>query len=495
MIIDGAMLIDVAELNNMPDSMDDIVGLESLKRMVGVIIKLSQNPGAASAYDNIKVPKGILLAGYPGTGKTLVGKRIAKALSRTFIYIPSAALLSPLPGVGKSRVKALFQYARDNKPCVLFLDEIDAVVKDREQSGSDNGGALQQFLTELDGHEDNEGILVLAATNVLDQLDAAFKRSGRFDVKVFFNLPSEEQRYEFFNRKLQKYGASDLDIYSFTELTCGMSYADLEAVWKESMINAFSRSGKLSNNDVLIAIQRIVVGESSNNVDLAADEKAQLICHVSGHTLGYVFKPSLFIMGQTKCGAMFSCKPKTKKFFIYDIDNIICEILSISLSREADKNNSGYGATNLYYNDKIRLDELINIFFVLLGLYDVGVKNIEDIKRKMCLEFAKAAADIFADKTYSHVFEGIVKYYKNNDMMSSDDLKNIMKECKLSSNRARKNYHQILLRVIKSSGLQSLLGKAVIDKMHKLETSENMTLNKNDDEQSMAPKADRTAKR
>ena len=480
MVIDGALVVEVSELNNMPDSMDDVVGLESLKRMVNLIVKLSQNPGAASAYDNIKVPKGILFAGHPGTGKTLVGKRIAKALSRTFIYMPSAALLSPLPGVGKSRVKALFQFARDNKPCVLFLDEVDAVVKDREQSGSDNGGALQQFLTELDGHEDNEGILVLAATNVLDQLDAAFKRSGRFDVKVFFNLPSDDQRYEFFNKKLQNYGATDLDVYTFTELTGGMSYADLEAVWHESMINAFNRSGKLSNSDVIIAIQRIVSGESSNNIDLVADEKDKLVYHMAGHTLGYVFKPSLFIMGQTRLGAVFSCHPKLKKTLVYDIDTVICEILSISLSREADKKKIGYGSTNLYYTDKTRLDELIETFFILIGLYDVGARNIDEIKRKMCLEFAKVAADIFEDSTYSGVFESIVKHYKQNDLMSSADLKSIMKELKLSSNRARKNYQQILLRVMKSSGLQALLGKDMLDDKNE-QKSEKLKMKKNHD--------------
>jgi cell division protease FtsH len=238
-----------------------------------------------------EIPRGILLEGPPGTGKTLLAKAIASEADANFISIAASEFVEMYVGLGAAKIRALFQRARENKPCILFIDEIDAVGRQRgagiNMANDEREQTLNQLLAEMDGFADNEGILIMAATNRKDVLDSALLRPGRFDRIILVPLPDRESRKEIFkayskNKKL----SPEINFELISELTNGFSGAQIKNLLNEAAIFA-TRRGEfvIQELDLLNAVDKLIVG-LSKKVDNRSDEsKRRIAIHETGHAL------------------------------------------------------------------------------------------------------------------------------------------------------------------------------------------------------------------
>ena len=258
-------------LDDVDKRFDDVAGLSEATEELQEIITFLKNPQKLS-HLGAKVPKGILLVGPPGTGKTLLAKAIAGESGVPFLSISASEFVELFVGVGASRVRDLFQKAKEKSPCIIFIDEIDSIGRQR---GSGIGGGndereqtLNQLLTQLDGFTDNSGIIVLAATNRPDILDPALLRPGRFDRRIEVLLPDNEGRKKILSiHSLNKPLSSDVDLKYWASRTVGFSGADLENLMNESAIHcARNLSKKIKNEHIEDALEKITMGLSTTNI-------------------------------------------------------------------------------------------------------------------------------------------------------------------------------------------------------------------------------------
>jgi cell division protease FtsH len=240
-----------------------------------------------------EIPRGILLEGPPGTGKTLLAKAIASEADANFISISASEFVEMFVGMGASKVRNLFSAARENNPCIIFIDEIDAVGRQRSASMQSSGGndereqTLNQLLAEMDGFSDNENILVMAATNRKDILDKALLRPGRFDRIINVPLPDKNSRMKIFrehskNKKLE----SDIDYDFLAELSSGFSGAEIKNLLNEAAIFA-ARMGNIviSQENILNALDKLLVGLTRKIDDRGDETRRRVAIHESGHAL------------------------------------------------------------------------------------------------------------------------------------------------------------------------------------------------------------------
>jgi ATP-dependent metalloprotease FtsH len=267
----------------------DVAGLEEAKVEVMEIVDFLKNPGKYTSLGG-KIPKGALLVGLPGTGKTLLAKAVAGEAQVPFFSISGSDFVEMFVGVGASRVRDLFKQAKEKAPCIIFIDEIDAIGRARGKNQITGGNderenTLNQLLTEMDGFQSNTGVIILAATNRADILDRALLRAGRFDRQIHVELPDIEERKAIFNvhtRPLKLDNSVDLDFLA--KQTPGFSGADIANVCNESALIA-ARKNKLSigKQDVMDAIDRIIGGLEKKNKIISAFEKKVIAYHEAGH--------------------------------------------------------------------------------------------------------------------------------------------------------------------------------------------------------------------
>ncbi len=238
-----------------------------------------------------EIPRGVLLEGPPGTGKTLLAKAIASEADANFISIAGSEFVEIFVGVGASKVRDLFQKARKNKPCIIFIDEIDAVGRQRGAgvnfANDEREQTLNQLLAEMDGFADNDGILVIAATNRRDVLDNALLRPGRFDRIIMVALPDAKSRRAILDvHKKSKNFDYDVDLETVAELTQGFSGAQLKNLLNEAAIFA-ARNGRqsISNENLLSALDKLIVGIVKENDERSYETKRRVAIHESGHAL------------------------------------------------------------------------------------------------------------------------------------------------------------------------------------------------------------------
>jgi len=238
-----------------------------------------------------EIPRGILLEGPPGTGKTLLAKAIASEADANFISIAASEFVELFVGMGASKVRALFKRARDNKPCILFIDEIDAVGRQRgagiNMANDEREQTLNQLLAEMDGFADNEGILIIAATNRKDVLDAALLRPGRFDRIITVPLPDRESRKEIFKvHSKNKFLSPSINFELVSELTNGFSGAQIKNLLNEAAIFT-SRRGEtvIQELDLLNAVDKLVVGLSKKIDNRSEESKRRVAIHEVGHAI------------------------------------------------------------------------------------------------------------------------------------------------------------------------------------------------------------------
>lgn len=275
--------------NKKPVTFKDVAGLEEAKVEIMEIVDFLKN---AEKYRELgaKIPKGALLVGPPGTGKTLLAKAVAGEANVPFLSISGSDFVEMFVGVGASRVRDLFEQAKQKAPCILFIDEIDAIGRARGKNAGFSGNderenTLNQLLTEMDGFQTNVGVIVLAATNRADILDKALMRAGRFDRQIEVGLPDIKEREEVFEVHLRPLKLDPtLDRSFLARQTPGFSGADIANVCNEAALIA-ARHGKkqIQKEDFLAAIDRIIGGLERKNKIITETEKRKIAYHEAGH--------------------------------------------------------------------------------------------------------------------------------------------------------------------------------------------------------------------
>ncbi len=276
----------------------DVAGLDEEKEELEEIVDFLRDPEKYTTL-GARIPKGVLLVGSPGTGKTLIAKAVAGEAGVPFFSISGSDFVEMFVGVGASRVRDLFENAKKNRPCIVFIDEIDAVARKR---GSGMGGGhdereqtLNQLLVEMDGFGTNEGIIVMAATNRPDILDPAIRRPGRFDRTITVGLPDVKGREAILKvHAKDKPLAEDVDLHQIAQTTAGFSGADLENLLNEAAIRAASENRRfIVQDDIRASFLKIGVGKEKKSKVISDREKQITAVHEAGHAILFHVLPNM----------------------------------------------------------------------------------------------------------------------------------------------------------------------------------------------------------
>lgn len=278
-----------SETEKIKTKFEDVAGLDEERQEMIEIVDFLKNP---KKYQEMgaKVPRGVLLCGEPGTGKTLIAKAIAGEANVPFISMSGSEFIEMFAGLGASRVRKLFEKARKVSPCIVFIDEIDAIGARRTNASgaeTENNQTLNQLLVEMDGFETEEAIIVLAATNRPEMLDKALLRPGRFDRQIRIGLPDLNGREAILNihAKGKKF-ADDVDLRSIAEDTAGFTGAELSNILNEAAIIATTRERQaITNKDIEDALKKITVGLEKHNRVISEKDKKRTAIHEAGHAI------------------------------------------------------------------------------------------------------------------------------------------------------------------------------------------------------------------
>jgi ATP-dependent metalloprotease FtsH len=375
--------------NNKNDKKDNkilnnIIGLESVKEEIIYYMDFINNK---TKYKNwgVKLPKGILLAGPPGTGKTLLVKTMAKNLKIPIESVSGSEFVEKYVGVGASRVRNLFKKARRHKKCIIFIDEIDAVGRKRGyENNSERDSTLNQLLVEMDGFDEMSNIIVFAATNLVNKLDPALIRSGRFDKKVYFDPPNFKERKDMYKLYLKDISLPlKLSYDILAERSTGLTGADISNICNQAKINAIQgkmKDSSLREEDLQEAIDEIMIGREKRERSMTKEERERVSYHEAGHTLvGYILKDcsqpvkvSIVPRGQFALG--FSQQVNDNKK-LYEERYILSKIAVLLGGRVAEKiiySNISSGAAD----DIEKVSELIYNYTCVWGMNDnIGPLN------------------------------------------------------------------------------------------------------------------------
>jgi cell division protease FtsH len=275
--------------SNVNITFNDVAGLDGAKMEVMEIVDFLKNP---KKYTDLgaKIPKGALLVGPPGTGKTLLAKAVAGEAKVPFFSLSGSDFVEMFVGVGASRVRDLFKQAKEKAPCIIFIDEIDAIGRARGKNAAAGGNderenTLNQLLTEMDGFGTNSGVIILAATNRADILDRALMRAGRFDRQIYVDMPDLNERKEIFAVHLKKIKIDEsVQIDFLAKQTPGFSGADIANICNEAaLIAARSNKKTVQKQDFLDAVDRIIAGLEKKNKIITPQEKRVIAFHEAGH--------------------------------------------------------------------------------------------------------------------------------------------------------------------------------------------------------------------
>lgn len=337
----------------------DVAGLKESKEELQEVVEFLRNPTKFKAL-GAEIPKGVLLVGSPGVGKTLLAKAVAGEAGVPFFSISASEFVEMFVGVGASRVRDMFTKAKRNSPCVIFIDEMDAIGRQR---GSGLGGShdereqtLNQILVEMDGFDTDTRVIVLAATNRPDVLDPALLRPGRFDRRIMLNLPDKQEREEILkihsrNKPLEK----NINFTRVAGNTVGMSGADLRNVMNEAAILAARDDKKeISEKDIFTAIEKVTLGPEKKSKIMSDKDKELTAFHEAGHALvGHMLKPhdelqKISIISRGMALGYTWSTPKEDKYLTSKEDflNDICQLLAGRVAEKMIFNDYTTGASN-----------------------------------------------------------------------------------------------------------------------------------------------------
>jgi len=394
---------------------EDVAGLEEAKVEVMEIVDFLKKP---EKYTNLggKIPKGALLVGPPGTGKTLLAKAVAGEAQVPFFSISGSDFVEMFVGVGASRVRDLFKQAKEKAPCIIFIDEIDAIGRARGKNpmtgaNDERENTLNQLLTEMDGFLTNTGVIILAATNRADILDRALLRAGRFDRQIHVELPDLKERKAIFNvhskpLKLDK----SVDMIFLAKQTPGFSGADIANVCNESaLIAARKDKKKIYKQDFMDAIDRIIGGLEKKNKIISASEKKVIAYHESGHaTVSWLtehanplVKVTIVPRGKSLGAAWYL--PEERQ--ITTFDQMFDELTSALGGRASEKINFEKISTGAL-NDLEKVTKMAYNMVVYFGLNDkIGNVSFYDSTGQQEFSFHKP----YSEKTAQMIDEEVSK--------------------------------------------------------------------------------------
>ena len=352
-----ARLVNAGEKNRV--TFDDVAGVDEEKEELQEIVEFLKNPKKFTDM-GARIPKGVLLVGQPGTGKTLLAKAVAGEAGVPFYIISGSDFVEMFVGVGASRVRDLFEQAKKNAPCIIFIDEIDAVGRQR---GAGLGGGhdereqtLNQLLVEMDGFSDNEGVIILAATNRPDVLDKALLRAGRFDRQIVVSSPDVKAREQILEVHARKKRLSeDVDLKVIAKNTSGFAGADLENVLNEAALLAARRNKKeIGMAEIEDAMVKVTMGPEKKSRVRSEKENKLVAFHEAGHAVVSRFLPTqdtvhqISIVPRGMAGGYTMYKPDEDKNFMSktEMEESIISLLGGRVAESLVLNDVSTGASN-----------------------------------------------------------------------------------------------------------------------------------------------------
>ena len=439
--------------NEMGITFKDVAGQAGAKQEVEEIVEFLKHP---QRYTDLggKIPKGVLLVGPPGTGKTLLAKAVAGEAGVPFFSMSGSDFVEMFVGVGASRVRDLFRQAKEKSPCIIFIDEIDAVGRARAKNPSMGGNderenTLNALLIEMDGFGTNSGVIILAATNRADMLDKALLRAGRFDRQINVDLPDLPERKEIFQVHLRPVKTDEtVDIDFLSKQTPGFSGADIANVCNEAALIAARRNEKtVGQKDFLDAVDRIIGGLEKKTKIMTADEKRTIALHEAGHATVSWFcehanplvKVSIVPRGRALGAAWYL--PEERQ--ITTKEQMLDEMCSLLGGRAAEEICTGHISTGAM-NDLERAtksafgmvayagmsDTLPNICFYNNQEYqfqrpysETTAKIIDDEVLKMINEQYARAKDLLKEHAEGH--QQLAELLLNREVIYANDVENI----------------------------------------------------------------------
>ena len=399
-----------ARLSNENDkkSFKDVAGLKEEKEEVAELIDFLKNPKKFEKL-GARIPKGVLLVGPPGTGKTLLAKAIAGEANVPFYFISGSDFVELFVGVGASRVRDMFKEAKRNAPCLIFIDEIDAVGRQR---GTGLGGGhdereqtLNQLLTEMDGFGENEGIIIIAATNRPDVLDPALLRPGRFDRQVTVSLPDANEREAILkvhakNKILDK----SVNLANLSLRTPGFSGADLENLLNEAALLAVRRNkNSITMDEIDEATDRVLLGPAKTTRKITDKEKKLVSIHEAGHAvIGLKLEDAqevhkITIIPRGMAGGYTMMLPKEEKIAVHTKDELLAQITGLLGGRVSEEMFLGEISTGAS-DDIKRATKIARSMVTEYGMSDLGPVQYEEKSEGVFLGRDYAKTKNFSDQ-------------------------------------------------------------------------------------------------
>jgi cell division protease FtsH len=425
----------------------EVIGLESVKDEINYYMDFIKNSEKYKDW-NVKLPKGILLAGPPGTGKTLLVKTLSKKLDIPLITASGSEFVEMYVGVGAKRVRELFAKAKGKKNCIIFIDEIDAVGTKRELgNNSERASTVNQLLTEMDGFEEKNNIIVFAATNLIKYLDPALTRSGRFDKKVYFDLPNADERNKMCklylkNMKLPR----KLSFKTLAERTAGLSGADIANIANQAKILAIQNNNEkntLKEIDIQSAIDEVMIGREKRERTLSPEERKRVSYHEAGHCLmGFLLKHteqpvkvSIIPRGEAALGYSQQ-KPTNKKIMLEE--EVLCRIAVLLGGRSAEKiiyGNISSGASDDIEKISILITQYTNSWGMNKVIGPLNVDVMGSIGKQLTNDMSIRCKDIIKEieiqtinllKKNKKYVEAIAKNLLLNETINYEKIKSLI---------------------------------------------------------------------
>ncbi|WP_185859723.1 ATP-dependent zinc metalloprotease FtsH [Blattabacterium cuenoti] len=429
------------ENDNVKITFKDVAGLEGAKEEVQEIVEFLKSPQKYTKLGG-KIPKGALLIGPPGTGKTLLAKAVAGEAKVPFFSLSGSDFVEMFVGVGASRVRDLFEKAKEKSPCIIFIDEIDAIGRARGKSSiagsnDERENTLNQLLTEMDGFGTHTNVIVLAATNRSDILDKALLRPGRFDRTILVDPPELNERKEIFRVHLQRLVLSNkVDIDFLAKQTPGFSGADIANICNESALIAARRNrSKIENQDFLDAIDRIIGGLEKKNKIIKPNEKKRIAYHEAGHaTVSWLLEHAAPLVKVTivprgkSLGSAWYLPEERQLTTPEQMKDEICALLGGRSAEEVIFRSISTGALN----DLERVTKQAQSMVAIFGLNDrIGNISYYDSTGQNEFSFSKP----YSEKTAQIIDEEISKIITEQYQRAKNLLKNNEKKLAMLANQ------------------------------------------------------------
>lgn len=390
-----------------PYNFNSVGGYESIKNELNQCVDILSNYSKYAPY-NVRIPKGLIIEGSPGNGKTLLAKALAGEAKINFIAVSGSEFQDKYVGVGASRIRELFELAKKNVPCIIFIDEIDALGRKRsgdgESASSERDSTLNELLVALDGFKNSSGIFVIGATNRADLLDSALIRPGRIDKRIFIDNPDKKTRKAILEiHSKGKPSDSSIVLEELVELTNGFSGAQIENLLNEAMLNALRYNNvKMTKNDIDLMMNKIMAGWQPNDHEFTDEMIYQIAIHELGHAIVGMF--SRHHPKMTKIVINLS-SPKSPAYTVFDssVSSIskqeaLFEHLMILLSgRIAEEAFYGIGVSTGAIND---FEEALKLAQKMVCHYGMGSKSIYPSMSEKYKELIDNEVSILIEKAY-----------------------------------------------------------------------------------------------